>query len=493
MPIVSCLLMTGFSGKTIGDVCIASSSWNDEMFYFKQVEGIVSNGIPAGFFGYNESAANLLSFGAWSPVILIPWAAFGKVFGWNLFSPIAANILFLSAALFSFAILSKPDIKKTSVISVTFLAVTPFSRYMFSVMPEIILVAGMIVLAGIVLGYGESKSKSIRLVSECVIIFLLTSVRPYFAVLFVFPLIQGKVKWRIVSFFAALGSVISYFLISKFFCAPYFTDLFSTEWIDVFVTGGIVEGFKNFFGVLFYYIFAVLSASARGVISGYGIGIYFAAFLILLLALIIEAAGWLKKDIEKTKLMAGLCVSQAVFFVALILMYSLGDGFRHLFAFIVISMLFVTMSGTSKYYIKESVMFVVLLYLFAIRGRDAYYFGIPYDGMGVVSKEEIVSTGKLLEKEMIPTGEISFDNDVIVLLSDKVEEETVVTDWQYSYAVPKGFGYSICTSEYVIENIGHLKSRYIILPTGGATEKNIAAECAKKLITNEKVTIYRIR
>ena len=40
LPVVCCLVYCGANGQSIGKVYLPASEWNDELFYFKQVEGI---------------------------------------------------------------------------------------------------------------------------------------------------------------------------------------------------------------------------------------------------------------------------------------------------------------------------------------------------------------------------------------------------------------------------------------------------------------------
>ena len=100
LPLLCCLVRTAAEGRSIGQVYLPSSEWNDELFYFKQVEGIVNYGFPRGYFGFNESHALQLSFAAWSPMLVFPWILWGLLFGWNLLSPVICNIVLLTICLF---------------------------------------------------------------------------------------------------------------------------------------------------------------------------------------------------------------------------------------------------------------------------------------------------------------------------------------------------------------------------------------------------------
>ena len=44
LPIVCCVIYCGLQGYSLFDVYLPSSEWNDELFYYKQVEGILEYG-----------------------------------------------------------------------------------------------------------------------------------------------------------------------------------------------------------------------------------------------------------------------------------------------------------------------------------------------------------------------------------------------------------------------------------------------------------------
>ena len=117
LPVVCCLVRTAAEGRSIGQVYLPSSEWNDELFYFKQVEGIVNYGFPRGYFGFNESHALELSFAAWSPVLVFPWILWGLLFGWNLMSPVICNIVLLTITMFVFVWLVKPTWKQLGILT----------------------------------------------------------------------------------------------------------------------------------------------------------------------------------------------------------------------------------------------------------------------------------------------------------------------------------------------------------------------------------------
>ena len=132
LPMLCCVVYCAGQGRTIGQVYLPGSEWNDELFYYKQVEGIIHFGYPQGYFGYNESHALKLSFGAWSPVLVFPWVLWGIAFGWSFVSPIVCNIVLMTLCCFLFVWLVKPNWRQLSILSLLFCLFRPVVRYMLS-------------------------------------------------------------------------------------------------------------------------------------------------------------------------------------------------------------------------------------------------------------------------------------------------------------------------------------------------------------------------
>ena len=51
LPFLCCVVTCAAAQKSIGEVYLPSSEWNDELFYYKQVESIVEFGYPYGYYG----------------------------------------------------------------------------------------------------------------------------------------------------------------------------------------------------------------------------------------------------------------------------------------------------------------------------------------------------------------------------------------------------------------------------------------------------------
>ena len=129
-PLVCALVYTLKDGHTPFDVYLPASYWNDELMYYKQVENVVKEGLSKGWFGFNEAHGAVYPFAAWSPVILVPWIVWGKLFGWNLTAPIVSSIVFHMIALAVFAWMVKPSVKESCIFLGLLAVFVPYTRYM---------------------------------------------------------------------------------------------------------------------------------------------------------------------------------------------------------------------------------------------------------------------------------------------------------------------------------------------------------------------------
>lgn len=76
-PLLSAALFCLKDGRMIWDIYIPLGGWSDEITYYKQIEGILSYGLPRGYFGYNQSRALYGSLAVWGLIPLIPYVVWG--------------------------------------------------------------------------------------------------------------------------------------------------------------------------------------------------------------------------------------------------------------------------------------------------------------------------------------------------------------------------------------------------------------------------------
>lgn len=511
-PIVCCFVYCLTSGHRISDFFLPASEWNDELFYYKQVESILSHKIPQGFYGFNESQALRLTFAAWSPVLLAPWLLWGLIFGWTLTSPIYCNIFLMSLALVLFVALVKPNWKQLGVFGVFFVLFKPFVRYMFCCMPEITCFALVIIFYSLAINY-LNREKSYKLVILFILAGLMTLMRPYLILFLLLPiyLIVRKRKWIGVLISAAAMSVILliYYLIKHYLSAEYFKPLFFTDWLTTFFTDGFVEGFKHFVGKFYWMGLEFTTHMISGIRDGLASGIYFICYIATMIVLIIRSVCDIKKyrktpeASEKNMIIieSHLALSFFGMLIALLLMYKMTEGSKHLATFLAAGILIVSLFDLKRNVstkIQTGLLILIFGFLYIFKARDAYNYQAPFiDGSLAARYETIENT---LSKEMILSDDgPSFDNVIIWTLQDMVssgDSDTPVatsTEWQALYYLPKGFGINCCEYEYVKENLGSLKSKYIMTLPQGDLNKTIKEQGYSSIYEDDNISIYRLR
>ena len=87
----------------LNQIWLAPNMDNDEVFYNRQVVSVISKGGPQGYFGYEESHADLGNYGTWGPVLIWLYALPGFLFGSSVNTMLWCNILFTVAGMAVFA------------------------------------------------------------------------------------------------------------------------------------------------------------------------------------------------------------------------------------------------------------------------------------------------------------------------------------------------------------------------------------------------------
>ena len=514
LPVACCLVRTAAEGRSIGQVYLPSSEWNDELFYFKQVEGIVNYGFPRGYFGFNESHALQLSFAAWSPVLVFPWILWGLLFGWNLMSPVICNIVLLTITMFVFVWLVKPTWKQLGVLTVLFSLYSLFVRYMLSGMPEVICFSLLILFYGLAMNYLKKESRG-RLIAMFVISVLLTLMRPYMllflALACYFWICRSKKAGWIGSVLVMAATGIVYALIKHFLGAEYFTPLFYTDWITTFFTDGIGAGFRNFFGTLHWKGVEFYRHCIEGVRNGLASGAFFDGYLVVLLILLVQSFLDFRKlrrakraertvmepeDKNVRELQNQLTIevhfvlSLIAMLFAHLLMYKMVEGSKHFLTFIAAGIFIVSMLET-KYYKKAVLLGAAFLYLYSFKAEEPYDYQIPYvteeRQEQVEYWQQIFSENLTLDTEQVP----NYGNVVIWTFGDDTPDGNRNLQWQLLYSVPKGFGISCCEREYITGHLTELQSRYLATVSGGTIDELCRTEGYEEIGRDADMVLYQ--
>ncbi len=495
LPLIACVIACASVGRTIGEVYLPAGEWNDELFYFKQVEGIVNFGYPQGYFGFNESHALKASFAAWSPVLVFPWILWGLLFGWNLSSPIYCNIFLMMLSMFLFVWLVKPGRKQLGILTILYVTFTPLTRYMLSGMPECICFAMVIIVLSLNISYQEKAH-----IAKLIILFAMTSVmtlmRPYLLLFMLLPMyywIRRK-KWL-----GAVGSVavmgvtgIVYVLVNHYFGAEYFTPLFDVTWVTTFFDQGIFAGGKYIVWRILHKGIEYTRLMIEGFRSGLFWGEYFGAFTIVTIVLLIHTVrDWLRKDCKGLTIRLWLSVCFVGMWAALLLMYKMKEGSKHLLTFIVVGIFAISLMET-RFFKKLAATAAVFVYLFTATSTDAYEHQVPFVTEELAERgeywEKIFSRECILSKEDTP----NFDNVMIWIFNDKVGDTYELTPYQMLYQLPKGYGISCCYADYVKDNINTLQSRFLAVVAGGEVDHLCKSKAFKEIGRDEGLVVYEL-
>ena len=496
LPLLCATVFCAMQGGSIGQVYLPNSEWNDELFYFKQVESMLEYGYPQGYYGFNESHALKLSFAAWSPVLVWPWLVLGKLFGWTVMSPIYYNILLVMLTMAGFVLIVRPTWKQLGLLTILFCTYTPFTRYMMCGMPEIICFCMLIFYFAVLVKHLEMPGCR-KLIWLVVLAAVMTLMRPYLILFLLYPLgcmvLEKKWKGGLVSV-GILGVVaMVYWSINHYLSAEYFTPLFKTQWLEPFFKGQFGEGFKGILVNLYYNGSNFKNLLIEGFYSGIYQGIIFAGYMAMLVLLAFQCVvEFFKKKKKQSFLYGYLAFSFFAMLIAVLLMYKVMEGRRHLLTFMAVGIFAVALMET-RYYKKAMFLSALCVFLYYIQGMKVPELQVCFTTEERVSQlaywEEVFEEKLEVDTENVP----SYDNVVIWVLDDAVGQERVATDWQVLYELPVGFGISCCYDEYVIDNFETLQSKYITVPTGGVIAQ-MCEEAGRVLVgSDEECSFYMLR
>lgn len=503
LPLVCCIVSCALEGRTIGEVYLPESPWNDELFYYKQVEGIVNFGYPQGYFGFNESHALKLSFAAWSPVLVFPWVLWGLLFGWNLMSPILANIVFMMLCCFLFVWLVRPSWKQEGAIALLFCFFRLFVRYMLSGMPENICFALLILFYGLAVNY-KKREKTWKLVLLFAMSCIMTLMRPYFILFLFLPVYfwirRDKWKGLAGSVLIFLATAFFYAGIKHYLGAEYFDPLFFTDWISAFFERGLFGGLYYTLNKLRQMGTSFLQYALEGVRSGFAAGAFIDGYLVVMTVLLVQGLVDCWKRYREKKENHFLAIELHLLFcfvamvVALLLMYKLEEGSKHLLTFIAAGIFVLPVIGKRPY---GKVLFLgaAFLFLYFIKANTPYDYQVPYRTAERQEQVEDWSAGFAGTMELNRDDVPNFENVVIWVFQDKdSSEDTYIRPlWQALYGLPKGFGISCCMPEYVTGELERLQSRYLFTPPGGQIDEMCKKANYEELYRNVDGVLYELR
>ncbi|MBD5496879.1 MAG: hypothetical protein HDR11_03820 [Lachnospiraceae bacterium] len=468
IPVLA-ICMCAYFRHNILDIYLPTGWCSDEVSYYKQVEAIIKNGMPQGYWGYNESRAAIGTFGPWSPLCFFPYVIIGSIIGWTFVTPVICNLFFMIVAHYIYFKLMKPGKAQMMWLAGLEGSVLWVTRYAMSAMFEPYVMALELILIGLVKGKANDSKKNFFWIY--LDIFLLSVVRPYFLVLFFLPciLIADKKEVR-KKFFVSIGmgllAVLLYMIGKWFLCAEYISGSgtlnirelikrairYFGEILNLTVNGGATYGYAYalMFGALAVGVYAiwVLYKKNKKIDRNMCVDIYIEAFVLITLA-------------------------------AVLFLYEPYAGSRHMFQATWLLMLaIVAECGSNKPKGKLLIINAVLFLVYVILGESSYLCSIPFReeaGNQIVVGEELK---QIFGEE---AEETRWQNTIIVNVSE--------VDYNYVYYLPSYLGIQISWNEWLEEELPDAKSHYLITSASGEVAELAAGEQWRTLYLNEEEDI----
>ena len=175
---------------------------------------------------------------------------------------------------------------------------------------------------------------------------------------------------------------------------------------------------------------------------------------------------------------------------ALLLMYKLTEGSKHLLTFMAVGVFVISLMKT-RFYKKPSFIGLVFAYFYIFMALDPYDYQVPFAEEARVAQVE--QWQEIYAENMEMTGEDvpNYENAIIWVFNDEVDGQSINTKWQLFYGLPEGFGISCCMPDYVLEHLEELQCRYLATVVGGEIDARCAESGWKEIGRANDLVVYR--
>lgn len=492
-PLISAALFCLKDGKAISDIYIPLGGWSDEITYYKQIEGILSHGMPRGYFGYNQSRAMYGTLGVWGIVPLIPYVIWGFFFGWNYCSPIYANIFLCVLALLGVYLLLRPKKRWMGMFSLFWFSNQFLNRYLLSGVIEASVTAQLMIVTalGIYLLSDTLRqerkemhfpSDNAALILCTLLICFMTLGRPYFGVLFLIPFWKAwkdkRRVWLIMLPVLAIAVMVLFFVNNHFFCSTYFNNILSFQ-------GVREEGFFGFFTQLFYSLIEIARLIWYAIrYKGVGVGWY---YLLLGIELFVMMIACIRRKLCRRAIPPMFpitLIGNSLILLSIIEMYDLGVGARHILALIVANALLLVVETHLS---VNGILAVICLFSIIQTGNaDAP----PYRDS--VYAEYMEQLKEDFSNIVYVSDNISYENVVAMPTADhnaQNPDQGVSTYYGLMFAMPAGVGISLDFEDFY-DAPESIKAGYILVHPEGLIRGKLEALGMYCIYENEELALY---
>ena len=462
----------------VNQIYLPASSWSDEVVYSKQLSAVVEYGAPQGYFGFNESHADIGTFAAWGPAIFWLYAIPGFFFrGDNAF--IWCNLFFAVAGWFVLARAARLKAWQQAAFAVVLACLNAPIRYIFSAMQEPLHYALVLAITGTAVLVKRSGRKP-AWIALCVLCAAATLARPYNAVLWLYPLVLAWPRRRALAgcLAGAAASLAGTLVLMSKFYAPYFFTNVDTTPLQMLAHLQVFSAVKYTAGKLGA-AFAQVGAEIAGVLTGQGGGFYLT--FLLLLAVTVACLVWDRRHHRPVFWKGCALAAAAVIFLALMLMYRTAEASRHTLVLDVL-LLAALVLESPRPAVGTAGLAVVLAAAGILNLTASGGYGMPARHDAVAEELAVLRT-ELVQSQQAVDSDDPWDHTIAYAFGDNAHVGML-------YAAPDGMGLQFDETAYLLDPEHEIRSRYMMTASGSEVEQRLLAEGWTLLHEGHYCTVY---
>lgn len=457
---------------------LPTSIYNDEVMYNRQVAGILAGGQPSGYFGYNETHAEVGRFGAWGPIVIYLYAIPAVLFGTGVNTMFWCNIFFAVTGWTVFVCGTRLPWKKQVAFALGMVCLWLPLRLIFSGMSEPVQYFFVLVI----LGASVALQRQFRagwfwvLAIACA---LTTITRAYTALLWGFPIVilwKKHRRWAVASIGMGMVSLAGYLSVTNLLNSPYFSggDVDFTA-LEMLFRGNAVQAVQyeiqrvsEELSTLWQeYLWPTLMGNPQD--QGCALLTTVVLSVLILLCTIYDTV---HKRPVVFKVCALFCTTVCV--VALLGLYTVGTLHRHC------SLLNILLLAVLVYENAYSVL--MCLPLVPLLLVNACYHTLPTYRADIDAQIQ-TARAALTESWQARDSEGPWDSTLAYAYADGVFHG-------FLYAVPDGMGIQFDMNTYIADETQPIYSRYAMVNHGTDAEARLLAEGWQQLVSTEKLVVY---
>ena len=465
-------------GVPVTGIYLPASSWSDEVVYSKQLAAVVEYGAPQGYFGFNESHADIGTFAAWGPAVFWLYALPGLLFrGDNAF--VWCNLFFAVAGWLVFARAARLRPWQQVVFAVALACLNVPIRYVFSAMQEPLHYALVLAVTGtaVLVRRKDSRGAWAALGLLCA---AATLVRPYNAVLWLYPLVLAWPRRRaVLGCLAGAGASLAgtLFLMAKCY-APYFFTTVDLAPLQMLAHLQVLSAVRYTAGKLGT-AFTQVGQEIAGSLTGQGGGYYLAFFLLLgAVAVCLAWDAWKRRPFFWKGCAA---VAAAVIFLALMLMYRTTEAARH--TLVLDLLLLAALVLESPRAAAGTAGLTAVLAAAGVLAMTANGgFGVPVYHEAIDA--ELTALHSALEtSQQAVESQDPWDRTIAYSFGDDAHVGML-------YAAPDGMGLQFDEAAWLLDPGHEIRSRYMMTGAGSEVEQRLLDEGWTLLFQGDYATVY---